>query len=80
MFGNQQNATTGTTSLFGSSGTSAFGQAKPTFGGFSSQTGSTGLFGQQPQAQPTNTQTPSLFGQAPAPASTGLFGSAGKTS
>lgn len=70
MFGNQQNANT---SLFGTSGTSAFGQNKPTFGGFGTSSG-TGLFGQQQ----TQTQaTPSLFGQTSSTAGTGIFGSGG---
>jgi len=70
LFGNQQNANT---SLFGTSGTSAFGQNKPTFGGFGTSSG-TGLFGQQQ----TQTQaTPSLFGQTSSTAGTGIFGSGG---
>ncbi|XP_075227929.1 nuclear pore complex protein Nup98-96 [Lycorma delicatula] len=75
LFGNQQNAAGTGNSIFGSSGSSAFGQAKPTFSGFPGQTGTTSLFGQQPQAQGSNTQTSSLFGQTTATPSTGLFGS-----
>ncbi|XP_022250007.1 nuclear pore complex protein Nup98-Nup96-like isoform X2 [Limulus polyphemus] len=65
--GNTQTASGG---LFGSSSTSAFGTPRPTFGGFSSNTG-TGLFGQQQQQQTTG-----LFSQTATP-STGLFGSTG---
>jgi hypothetical protein len=71
LFGNQQNANT---SLFGTSGTSAFGQNKPAFGGFGTSAG-TGLFGQQ--QQPTQA-TPSLFGQTASTAGTGIFGSGGQ--
>uniref|UniRef100_A0A1B6CZW3 Nuclear pore complex protein Nup98-Nup96 n=2 Tax=Clastoptera arizonana TaxID=38151 RepID=A0A1B6CZW3_9HEMI len=70
LFGSQQNATTTGTGLFGSSGTSAFGQTKPTFGAFSSSTSGGGLFGQQPQ-----TQSPSIFGQTASTGTTNLFGS-----
>ena len=70
MFGNQQNANT---SLFGTSGTSAFGQNKAAFGGFGTSAG-TGLFGQQ---QPQTQATPSLFGQPASSAGTGIFGTGG---
>ncbi|PNF16103.1 Nuclear pore complex protein Nup98-Nup96 [Cryptotermes secundus] len=72
LFGSQPNANT---SLFGTSGTSAFGANKPAFGGFGTSTGS-GLFGQQQQQQQTQA-TPSLFGQSAGTTSTGIFGSGG---
>lgn len=77
LFGNQQPAPTNTSGgLFGASG-SAFGQNKPAFGGFGSNTSGGGLFGQSTMFGQTN-QTPagttSLFGGA-----TSSFGGAATT-
>lgn len=75
LFGSNQNAST-SSGLFGATTTSAFGQAKPTFGGFGT-TQTPSLFGQQSTAQP-QPQSTNIFGQAPGTSSTGLFGSTGK--
>lgn len=78
LFGSQQNAATSGTGLFGSGATSAFGQTKPTFGGFSTQTTGGGLFGQQAAAQQPQSQSTSIFGQSTAtPGNTSIFGSSG---
>ncbi|KAI9502220.1 nucleoporin complex subunit 54-domain-containing protein [Coemansia spiralis] len=71
LFGNTQAASMGTTGgggLFGGSQTTCAGTGTGT-GAFG---GGSGLFGSKPLSQPT--QTPSLFGQAPAnTSSSGLF-------
>lgn len=74
LFGNNQNASS-TTGLFGSTTNSAFGQAKPSFGGFGT-TQTTSLFGQQAAAQ-AQPQSTNIFGQTSTTSNTGLFGSSG---